>query len=118
MADCVKNLPGIEVVVSGSGNDNPLALSGPGLVTPFSITNTEWRQVLASQLTDRRVLNIQNKTGQLVKVNYNRSPSDPFVGMDIEDGEERNYDVLSSFTIWARSESSEVTLFVEEIKHT
>lgn len=101
---------------TGNITVEPIALSGGGVVTQVEISNLEWRPVSSSPITNRRVLNLQNNTGQLIRLRYDDIPQ--FLGIKLEDGAERNYDVLPSFQLLARSETSIVMLDYEEVAHS
>jgi len=80
-----------------------------------AINDSSWTDVTAS-FTDPIVVSIQNKSGVQCKVN-----GDPltvgYVGMVIEDNEERNYnDLDAGFIVYAKSQAGAATLFVEAIE--
>ena len=108
MAGCVVTLPASE-----SKENSVTVPSGPGLFTAVPITNTGWTALPATPLSGRVAIAIQNKTGQNVKVNFQQPAG--YVGMELEDNDERNYDLTDGLIIYAKSEDSNVELWIEEI---
>ena len=110
MAGCVVTLPASE---STAAQDTVTVPSGPGLFTSVPINNLTWTPLPATPLAGRVAIAVQNRTGQLVKFNFNQPAG--FVGMEVDDNEERNYDLTDGLILYAKSEDSAVNLGVEEI---
>lgn len=102
----------IDGVVNGSFT--PSGLNIAGKVTEVTIDNTSWTAIPATALTDRNALGIQNRSGQAIKINYDNTVVG-YVGMEISDGEERQYDITDAITVYAKSQTSSATINVEEL---
>lgn len=112
-----ETVDGVAVRVSGSnfsGSFSPTGLQVGGLITEVTINSSSWTALPAVALTNRNALSIQNKSGQQIKINYDNSTVG-YVGMVIEDGGERFYDIQDNIIIYAKSSTSSCTLNVEEI---
>jgi len=89
------------------------------LYTSLSINNTTWTAVPTTPGNNRLSLNIQNNTGQEVKIN-NATPAG-YEGMVLPDQGERIYTIYPKTTanathiVYAKSIASAVSLDVEEI---
>jgi len=89
------------------------------LYTSVAINNTGWTAIPVTPGTNRLSLNIQNNTGQEVKVSHLNVGG--YAGMTIPDQGERIYTIFPKTTanathiVYARSIASAVSLDVEEI---
>jgi len=74
---------------------------------------------LTTSFTDILQLSVQNKSGVQCKVKaFSTAPTDGYVGMVLEDDEERNYnDLDTGFKVYARSSSGSVVLNVEVLRN-
>lgn len=97
-----------------TGTFTPSGLTTGGKITEILIDNLTWTALPASPLAFRNALAIQNFTGQIIKLNYDNTTVG-FVGVQINDGSERFYDITDQIVIYAKSQTSAVTVFVEEI---
>ena len=111
----------VAVRVSGSnfsGNFSPTGLKNGGSIRAVEITNTEWRKIIDTPdvLIGANAINIQNESSERIKIRYD-NPGSGFVGMTIfANGGERQYAIQAGFiTLWGKSESSAVTVTVEQI---
>lgn len=89
------------------------SINGSVLYTKLPIDNTSWTKVITTALPRRAVLSIQNNTGQLVKLRHDSIAG--FDGIFLQDGQERNYDADENFTIYAKSQTSNCVLDIEQI---
>lgn len=93
---------------------SPAGLRIGGKVTEVLIDNLTWTALPPIPLALRNAVAIQNRTGQEVKINY-----DPlivgYVGIVIDDQSERFYDITDTIVIYAKSKTSAVTIYVEEL---
>lgn len=100
--------------LSFSGTVTQSGLHIAGRVTEVSVNPTTWTLLPASPLSARNAMAIQNYSGQQIKLNY-----DPlavgYVGVIIDDSNERFYDITDTIPIYAKSVSSVVTIIVEEL---
>jgi hypothetical protein len=101
----------IRTSATGSFTFNGLKLGGK--VTITSINSTTWTKIVASPLTSCNQINIQNESGQLVKLNYIQPVA--FEGVYLKDGMERQYSIQGNIVIYARCESGTASIVVEEI---
>jgi hypothetical protein len=85
-----------------------------GRVTDIAVTNASWTPLPLVALANRKAINIQNLSGQDIKVNYDSGIAG-YVGMTIANGGERSYDMEDGIVIYAKSVSSTVNINVEEI---
>jgi len=77
----------------------------------ISINSSGWTNLLSS-FSNVLVASIQNKTGVQIKLNSDNGVG--YVGFIVEDDEQRNYnDLDAGFSMFARSETGNVTLNVE-----
>lgn len=85
-----------------------------GRVTEVPINNSSWTALPLVPLASRKAINIQNLTGQEIKINYNNGIAG-YVGIAIANGGERSYDMEDGIVIYAKSISSTVNINVEEL---
>lgn len=100
------------VRVSGTITTSNSGLTTSGIVTEVSVNDTTWTALPATPLTNRKVIVIQNESGQTCKLNYDNAVSG-FVGIYLKTGVERQYD--SSVVIYAKCTTGTATLVVEEV---
>lgn len=101
-------------VDGGTSGGSSGALAGPGRVTEVALTTGAWTALPATALAGRQALSVQNRSGQEVKLNYdNAEPG--YVGVAIEDGGERHYDIDDGLVVYAKASDSACTIVVEEI---
>lgn len=103
-----------EVAVRTNGKFQYRGLSTGGRITEVSINASTWTPIPAVSLANRNALSIQNVSGETIKLNYDPSVLG-FTGILILAGAERMYDVTENITIYAKSESTSVTITVEEL---
>lgn len=85
-----------------------------GRVTDVTINNLTWTALPATPLANRNALVIQNRSGQLIKLNYSSGVSG-FTGVAVDHHGERSYDMGASIILYAKSETSSCIVTVEEI---
>lgn len=85
-----------------------------GRVTELAVDSTSWTPLPLTPLANRKAINIQNLSGQDIKVNYNNGIAG-YVGMTIANGGERSYDMEDGIVIYAKSVSGTVNIYVEEL---
>lgn len=97
----------------------PVALSGPGVMTPKTVTSGAWVElmVVANAATNRRTFNIQNRGDDDIVLNYSNTalPADSWL---VIAGGEKYVDALPAYTIYGRSTGADAKLIIEEITHT
>jgi len=110
------NETAVRVSVSGgdlTGNFSVSGLKNGGLVTVVTINNTTWTQIPATPLTNRNAMAIINRSGQEIKINY--SAVGGYVGVPINNNNERYYDIKDTIVLYAKSSSSSCDVIIEEI---
>lgn len=113
----VDTVDGPAVRVAGTnftGSFSPSGLINGGIITEVTIDNVSWTPLPATPLDDRNALSIQNYTGQQIKLNYDNSVVG-YVGVILDDQQERQYDIKDTIIIYAKSMTSTCTVIVEEI---
>ena len=100
------------VRVSGTITTSSNKLSTSGVVTEVIVNDTTWTPLPVSPLTSRKVIAIQNESGQTCKLNYDNFTLG-FVGIYLKTGCERQYD--SSVVIYAKCATGTATLVIEEV---
>ena len=88
------------------------SLSGSGKVTEVELVFNQW--TVLPTTAGRSAISIVNRTGQQVKVNYSDLVVGD-VGIPIEDGQDRNYDIKSNIVQYVKPEFSDCTILVEEL---
>lgn len=100
---------------TATGTFTPTGLTTEGKFTEVTINTSTWTALPATALSARNTINIQNDTGENVKLNYD-SGVVGFVGILLPDGGERSYPITDSIVIYAKSETTDgVVLGVEEL---
>jgi hypothetical protein len=72
-----------------SGEITPVGLSEGGLITEVTLSSTSWNALPSTSLTNRRQLNIQNRSGLEIKINYDNTET-AYIGVIIPDGAKDN----------------------------
>lgn len=99
---------------SATGEFSPTGLKFGGKMTPVALNNSTWTPLPPSPLFNRNAINIQNYSGSNIIVNFdNTIPI--YEGIQINDQNERNYDIKQTIQIFAKSEVSGAIIMVEEI---
>ena len=101
------------VRTSGEGTFQQTGLKLGGKITELDINNTTWTPFTLTPLTERNQINIQNESGQLVKVRYDNVAG--FVGAYIKTGMERQYTVQGTIVMYFKSEESACKIVIEEL---
>tara|TARA_R110000868_G_scaffold132464_6_gene343579 strand:- start:290 stop:673 length:384 start_codon:yes stop_codon:yes gene_type:complete len=96
------------------GSLRPQGLRTGGRITEVTINASTWTALPVTALTDRNALGIQNRSGQEIKINYDNTTVG-YVGVYMDDGEQRFYDITDDIQIYAKSSSSSCAVVVEEI---
>ena len=124
--DLPENLPTLETAkfeldsagyvrlrTSATGTFIQSGLKIGGKITITAINSSTWTKVITTPLTDRNQINIQNESGQLVKLNYITPVA--FEGIHLKDGMERQYTIQGNIDIYARCDSGTCNINIEEI---
>lgn len=101
------------VRTSGEGTFQQSGLKLGGKITELDIDNTTWTPFTVTPLTKRNQINIQNESGQLVKLRYDVDVG--FVGVYIKSGMERQYTVQGTIVMYFKSEESACKIVIEEL---
>lgn len=109
--DASQPLGGITTV---TGTITPSGLTVGGLITIVAIDNLTWTALPATPLANRNAINVQNYTGQEIKLQFN-SGTVGYVGVIIPINGERQYAITDDILVYAKSAVSAVSLIVEEI---
>lgn len=99
---------------SATGVFSPTGLRLGGKMTPVTLNNSTWTALPTIPLVDRNAINIQNYSGSNIIVNFNNTVP-AYEGVQINDQNERNYDIKETIQIFAKSEVSGAIIMVEEI---
>ncbi len=97
-----------------TGEFTPSGLKIAGRVSIVNVNDTTWTALPATALTDRNAISIINRSGQQVKINYSASVSG-YVGVPIDNGSERFYDISDSIVVYCKSQTGSAELIVEEL---
>lgn len=97
-----------------SGTLSPSGLTVGGKVSIVSVSNTTWTPLPATPLLNRNAMSIINRSGQDAVLNYSNIVVG-FVGVPLDDGGERQYDITDNIIIYAKMQTSVADLIVEEI---
>lgn len=103
-----------DVTGTVSGSFTPSGLRNGGLITVVTVNQTTWTALPAAALANRNTLCIQNRSGQQIKINYS-SGVVGYVGIAIDDGAERFYDITDDIILYCKSMASSCSVTVEEI---
>lgn len=111
----VSGQPAVRVTGTNfSGSFSLTGLTVGGRISIVSIDNTTWTALPATALPNRNQLNIQNESGQNIKINYDNMTVG-FVGVLIKNENERQYAIRDSIVMYAKSETSACNITVEEL---
>ena len=99
------------------GQIDPIALSGPGLITVTDLVDFEWRPIIPLPQVGRKALNILNISGVGIVYNYTSNPA-VTTGYPLDPDVERNLDAEPTLILYARSTSGAAQILVEEIANT
>lgn len=89
-------------------------LSREGKVTEVTLNSTTWTALPGVALFDRNAMSIQNYSGIEIKLNYNPIVSG-YVGVIMKDSSERYYDIKDNIVIYAKSQSGNPVIVIEEL---
>lgn len=85
-----------------------------GLITEVTIDDSSWTALPSNPLSGRISVSVQNRSGQEIKINFDNSEPD-YVGIAVDDGGDRHYDVTDNIIFYGKSSSGSVVITVEEI---
>lgn len=105
----------LDGTISVTGEFTPSGLRIAGRITEVLLNTTSWTALPPTgALINRNAINIQNYSGDEVKLNFN--PSEPgYIGIYLNDQSERNYDIKDSIQIYAKAKTGGTILTIEEI---
>jgi hypothetical protein len=95
------------------GSFSPSGLRTAGKITVVELTDSEWRPLPATALSDRNAIAIQNKSGVEMKINYTNTVG--YEGIVIENNGERFYDITDEIIIYGRLTSGTFNVNIEEL---
>lgn len=113
-------IPPVRIFTSDGTNFSPTGGGSTGLFATQAIVSTGWTQVDQALIDNVVSLNIQNNTGQEVRLKVDDNTGG-YEGMVLADQQERIYTLFpktvanSTFLLYARSQTSSVTLDYEVI---
>lgn len=101
--------------IAVTGTFTPSGLRIAGRVTEVLLSTTEWTALPpGGPLANRNAINIQNYSGDEVRLNY--SDTIPgFTGVILNDQSERSLDIKDSINLFAKAKTGGSILIVEEI---
>jgi hypothetical protein len=101
--------------ISVTGTFTPSGLRNAGRVTEVLLSTTEWTALPpGGPLADRNAINIQNYSGDEIRLNYsNTIPG--FTGIILNDQSERAIDVKGTIQIYAKAQIGGSVIIVDEI---
>jgi len=97
-----------------AGSFEPSGLNIGGRILVQQINSTNWTALPLVPLTNRNAICIQNRSGVEVAINYTDTELG-FVGIRMDNGAERYYDIKDSIILYAKSSSGIVDLIIEEL---
>lgn len=106
------SISGGTVGVTGSVQTAGLTIAG--LITIVSVNNTTWTALPLIPLAMRNAMSIQNRSGQQIALNYSSSIVG-YVGILMDNLQERFYDITQNIVIYAKSSTSTCNVTVEEL---
>lgn len=105
----------LDGTVSVTGEFTPSGLRIAGRVTEVLLSTTEWTALPpGGPLANRNAINIQNYSGDEVRLNYS-STIPGFTGVILNDQSERSLDIKDSINLYAKAKTGGSILIVEEI---
>jgi hypothetical protein len=113
MSTTVISLPELSVGdINGAIKTEGLSIAG--LITEVQLNSATWTALPATPLALRNAICIQNESGIQIKIGYdNTEPG--YIGITINDGGERFYNITPDIIIYAKSEKQTPTVTVEEL---
>lgn len=102
------------VRTSAKGEFSPTGLKNGGRITEVQLNSSGWTPLPLTALTDRNAMAIQNRSGIEIKLNYDSGVSG-YIGVTVDSGGERFYDITDSIIIYAKSVTGTPTVTIEEI---
>ena len=108
----VRTFPGSNI----TGTFTQTGLTIAGKVTTVTVTDAAWTALPVTALSNRNQLNIQNRSGANIVIDYiNTNPG--YVGLELENDTERQYAITDSIIIYAKAEplAGSVSILVEEL---
>jgi hypothetical protein len=101
--------------IAVTGTFTPSGLRNAGRVTEVLLSTTEWTALPpGGPLADRNAINIQNYSGDEIRLNYsNTIPG--FTGIILNDQSERAIDVKGTIQIYAKAQIGGSVIIVDEI---
>jgi hypothetical protein len=101
--------------ISVTGTFTPSGLRNAGRVTEVLLSTTEWTALPpGGPLADRNAINIQNYSGDEIRLNYsNTIPG--FTGIILNDQSERAIDIKPTIQIYAKAQIGGSVIIVDEI---
>ena len=111
------------IPVEGNLSVTESVIDTTGQITKIEITTVAWTLLERSAstdpiglgpLTNRRVMTIQNLTGQDIIIQFDNTITDTTISVTIPDGVEKTYDFGPNIKFYARSTTSTVDIVYEE----
>jgi hypothetical protein len=101
--------------IAVTGTFTPSGLRNAGRVTEVLLSTTEWTALPpGGPLADRNAINIQNYSGDEIRLNYsNTIPG--FTGIILNDQSERAIDIKPTIQIYAKAQIGGSVIIVDEI---
>lgn len=101
--------------VAVTGTFSPSGLRIAGRVTEVLLSTTEWTALPpGGPLADRNAINIQNYSGDEIRLNYDNTVAG-FSGIILNDQSERNLDIKQTIQIYAKARVGGSIIIVDEI---
>ena len=105
----------LDGTISVTGEFTPSGLRNAGRVTEVLLTTTDWTALPpGGPLTNRNAINIQNYSGDEIRLNYS-STIPGFTGIILNDQSERAIDVKDTIQIFAKARIGGSIIIVDEI---
>lgn len=97
-----------------AGESSQTSLKLAGRVSEVQLNPVTWTPLPAIPFDRRKSLNIQNYSGIDIKLNFDNTVSD-FKGVLLRDSSERAYNIEGSIVLYAKSQTANPVIVVEEI---
>jgi hypothetical protein len=105
----------LDGTISVTGEFTPSGLRNAGRVTEVLLSTTEWTALPpGGPLTNRNAINIQNYSGDEIRLNYSNTVPG-FTGIILNDQSERNLDIKQTIQIYAKARVGGSVIIVDEI---
>lgn len=105
----------VQVRTTAKGTFTTSGLKTSGRITEITLDSVNWTPLPAIPLQKRNAISIQNQDATIpIKLNYDNTVSG-FVGVIVGANSERHYDITDSIIIYAKSQSGNPKVVVEEI---